>query len=62
MTGAERKAVTVGLADLVGVIVACGWLLTHDGCAHPVGNLLAFGWIWVGPLGWAAWITEGGAE
>lgn len=30
-------------------IVALGWLLTHDGCAHPVSNIIAL----------AVWVTAG---
>lgn len=25
----------------LGMLLAFAWLMTHDGCAHPVGNMLA---------------------
>ncbi|WP_161522154.1 hypothetical protein [Bifidobacterium aemilianum] len=52
-----RSKQTVALAVYaVTLVVAAVWLLSHEACAHPIGNLVAFGWLWVSTLGMATWI------
>lgn len=41
MTGETMSELACGLGLGVSCVVSLGWLLTHDGCAHPIGNLLA---------------------
>ena len=38
----ERYPYLTGLTLLLAFIGAAGWLFAHQGCAHPVGNLIAF--------------------
>lgn len=41
---ADRDAGSPDAADItlaVIMLLALAWLLTHDGCAHPIGNTIA---------------------
>ena len=41
MTGETMTELACGAGLGVLCVAALGWLLTHDGCAHPIGHLLA---------------------
>ncbi|MBW3077723.1 hypothetical protein KIH76_00560 [Bifidobacterium sp. 81T8] len=47
----KRYPYTIGMLLVVSVLCCVVWLLSHDACAHPLGNGLAAMWAFmIAPL------------
>lgn len=59
----KRYPYTIGLMAVMSFFVCVGWLLTHDACAHQLGNGLAAWWAFiVVPACFIAIVDETGGE